>query len=96
MTAEQNTGNDLLYVFPSLCYVQDVLARQKRLDRSPPYCLAKRVRNQVYYETSKDLGCTGAGNQVPAAPCMNAALQVFAGEGKDGLPPDLVKALCMY
>ncbi|CAN0196540.1 unnamed protein product [Scytosiphon promiscuus] len=74
----------------------DVLARQKRLDRDPPYCLTKKVCKKVYYETSKDLGCSCAGNQVPAAPCMKAALQVFAGEGKDGLPPDLVKALCMY
>ncbi|CAB1107193.1 unnamed protein product [Ectocarpus sp. CCAP 1310/34] len=71
-------------------------ARQLKLDGDPGYCLAKRVRNQVYYDTSTDLLAKGAGNQCTAAECMVAALKVFSGGGNKGIPTEIVRAMCMY
>ncbi|CAB1104707.1 unnamed protein product [Ectocarpus sp. CCAP 1310/34] len=73
-----------------------VLDRQMTHDGDPGYCLAKRVRNQVYYDTSIDLDCHGKGNQCSAGTCMKAALQVFAGEARDGIPSEIVRAMCKY
>ncbi|CAB1113345.1 unnamed protein product [Ectocarpus sp. CCAP 1310/34] len=72
---------------------QDVCTRYKD---DPGYCVAKRVRNQVYYDTAKDLGCFGRGNQLKAGECMRAATKVFAGDGNDGLPTEVVKAMLQY
>ncbi|CAN0205426.1 unnamed protein product, partial [Pylaiella littoralis] len=58
--------------------MQNVLDRQTQRGEDVGYCLATRVRNQVYHEAAKDLGCYGAGNQCKAAKCMSAALGVFA------------------
>ncbi|CAN0408840.1 unnamed protein product [Pylaiella littoralis] len=76
--------------------MQDVLARQDKLDGNIGYCKAKRVRNQLYYETAKDLGACGAGQQCPPHDCMKAALKMFAGGDEDGVPLEIVRALCKY
>lgn len=67
-----------------------------KLDDDPGYCLAKRVRNQIYYDTSTDLLAVGAGNQCQAGKCMIAALKVFAGKNNDGIPTEIVSAMCKY
>ncbi|CAN0270438.1 unnamed protein product [Ectocarpus sp. 4 AP-2014] len=76
--------------------MQKVLDRQERLDGDPGFCVARRVRNQVYFDTSLALQCTGKGNQCGAGDCMKAALQVYAGVGKEGMPSEIVRALCKY
>jgi len=73
---------------------QVIQERSVKLDGNPGYCMAKRVRNQVYYEASLDLGCTGQGNQCKAGPCMLAAIDLFAGKGDIGLPAEVVRAMC--
>lgn len=75
---------------------QDILDRQTQRGEDVGYCLATRVRNQVYHEAAKDLGCYGAGNQCKAGKCMSAALGVFAGKGKAAVPTETVRALCKY
>ena len=55
--------------------------------------VAKSVRNQVYYDTSRDLGCFGQGNQCTAGKCMREALKVFAGTNADGIPTEVVRAM---
>ena len=64
-------------------------------DGDAGYFLAKRVRNQVYYEASADLLCKGIGNQCTAGACMRAAAQGDAGDGTDGVPAETVRAMCM-
>ena len=76
--------------------LQDVLARQNMHRENDGYCLATRVRNQIYYEAAKDLQCTGAGNQCPPGKCMAAAINIFAGKGKAAIPLETVRALCKF
>lgn len=71
---------------------QDIYNRQKT---DPGYCLAKRV-NQVYYDTSRDLGAHGEGNQCKAGKCMIEALKAFAGKDDDGIPPEVVRAMLLH
>ncbi|CAM9175591.1 unnamed protein product [Ectocarpus sp. 12 AP-2014] len=66
--------------------MQTILDRQIELDGDPGYCLAKRVRNQIYYESSTDLGAVGVGNQCKAGKCMLAAVEMFAGKKMVGSP----------
>ena len=43
----------------------------------------------IYYETAKDLQCTGSGKQVPpTAKCMAAAVNIFAGKGNVAIPTE--------
>ena len=46
----------------SLFLFQDVLDRLNRHGENVGYRLATNVRDIIYYETAKDLRCTGAGN----------------------------------
>ena len=50
----------------------------------------------IYYETAKDLQCTGRGTQYPPAKCMAADVNVFAGKGKVAIPTETVRALCKF
>lgn len=90
------THTDVRHISRANVSVQKVLDRQVSMDGDPGYCLAKRVRNQVYFEASGDLLCSGKGNQCSAGDCMRAATQVYAGDGKDGVPVETVRAMCMY
>lgn len=73
-----------------------MLERQNDLDGARGYCLARRVINQIYYESSTDLLCVGQGNQCSPGACMITSFKVFAGKGKDGIPPEFVSAMCKY
>ncbi|CAN0399037.1 unnamed protein product [Pylaiella littoralis] len=75
--------------------MQDVLDRQTQRGEDVGYCLETRVRNQVYHEAAKDLGCYGAGNQCKAGKCMGL-LGVFAGKGNAAVPTETVRALCKF
>ncbi|CAM9477230.1 unnamed protein product, partial [Ectocarpus sp. 6 AP-2014] len=74
--------------------LQKVLDREVSRDGDAGYCLAKRVRHQVYYGASADLLCKSVGNQCTAGACMRAAAQVYAGDGTDGVPAETVRAMC--
>ncbi|CAB1109567.1 unnamed protein product [Ectocarpus sp. CCAP 1310/34] len=71
-----------------------VLDRQVSRDGDAGYCLANRVRYQVYYEASADLLCKGMDNQCTAGACMRAAAQVYVEDGTDGVPAETVRAMC--
>ena len=47
----------------------------------------------IYYETAKNLQCTGAGNKFPRVKCMATAVNIFAGKGKATIPTETVRAL---
>ena len=40
----------------------------------------------IYYETGRDLQCTGAGNYYTRLKCMAAAVNVCVGKGKVAIP----------
>ncbi|CAM9826201.1 unnamed protein product, partial [Pylaiella littoralis] len=67
----------------SLVSSNRLTSRQIKHDGASGYLLAKRVRNQSYYDTLQLL-CVGQGNQCPAGASMIAALKVFAGQGENG------------
>ena len=76
----------MFFHVPDRLLLQDVLDWQDRHAENIGYCLATRVRTMIYYETARDLQCTGAGNYYTRAKYMVAAMNVFAGKGKRGNP----------
>ena len=76
-------------------YKRQVLERQKQRGGSDdvPYILARTVRSCLQYNASIALGCRGTGNQCPRGPCFKRAMDMFAGEGMEGIPKEVVLAL---
>ncbi|CAN0375761.1 unnamed protein product, partial [Ectocarpus sp. 13 AM-2016] len=76
-----------------------VLDRQKERDSegdNVPCVLARTVRSNLQYLAAREIGATGQGNQCRRGECFAAAMGMFCGKGKEGIPRDVVLALLRH
>ncbi|CAN0364207.1 unnamed protein product, partial [Ectocarpus sp. 6 AP-2014] len=79
--------------------IQHVLDRQEAKDSEDdnvPYVLARTVRSNLQYLAAQEIGATGQGNQCRRGECFAAAMGMFYGKGKKGIPRDVVLALLRH
>ena len=74
--------------------MQAIFEHQKRGgDDEVAYILARNARSRMQLNAAVDMGCRGGGNQCKRGPCFKSAIEMFSGDGMEGVPKGVVLTL---